>query len=223
MFFDLHVHSKYSSDGLSKPATLAKMAAKKGIGLAITDHNNCSAWPELKGECKKLNVPLVLGEEIKVTRAGKLMGEVLALFLNTPITERDFDIVLDNVISQGALIAAAHPFDKLRKPYFKGFYELPIVYRKLDAIETFNSRTIFNVFNKKAEAFAKSKGMPEICGSDAHSPKELGNAVTEVEAETVEEAMKEIKAGRTLLHRKHAPLYVHAYSTLSKLGLMKKR
>jgi len=45
---DLHIHSQYSTDGLSKPESIVKRAKKKGLdGIAITDHNNTQAWKPL--------------------------------------------------------------------------------------------------------------------------------------------------------------------------------
>jgi len=221
MLLDLHSHSKYSKDGLGKPASLVKVAAKKGIGFAITDHNNCRAWPELKKEAKKHNVPLILGEEIKVERDGKLLGEILVLFMNEPIKERGLGAVLDSARQQGALLAAAHPFDLLRKPFFRGFYELPSLYKKLDAIEVFNSRTIVKKFDARAKKFAKENKIPMICGSDAHTLNELGASLTEVKAKTVDEAKKEILSGRTRLRCRKSSVLVHSYSTMAKFGLKK--
>lgn len=40
MKYDLHTHSKYSSDGWIDPEMLVKTAIKKGLsGIAVTDHN----------------------------------------------------------------------------------------------------------------------------------------------------------------------------------------
>jgi len=38
--FDLHIHSKYSQDGILEPKAIVDIAASKGLkGIAITDHN----------------------------------------------------------------------------------------------------------------------------------------------------------------------------------------
>ena len=40
MKFDLHTHTKYSSDGIIEPEKLVKTAIKRGLsGIAITDHD----------------------------------------------------------------------------------------------------------------------------------------------------------------------------------------
>lgn len=221
MLLDLHVHSCYSRDGVSPPEEIVKLAAARGVINAVTDHNNCNAWGEFKKAAKKHGTQVVLGEEIKIIQDGKMAGEVLALFLNEPIEKREFGEVIDAIRGQGGIAVAAHPFDWLRKPYFRGFYVLPRVYKKLDAIETFNSRTIFNIFNKKARRFAEEKKMPQVCGSDAHTAGEVGNALTEVRADSLEEAMKEIKKGRTALHCKSAGISVRFYPSMKRAGIIK--
>ncbi|MCW3133792.1 MAG: PHP domain-containing protein [Methanophagales archaeon] len=40
MKYDLHIHSKYSSDGIIEPEKIIKIALKRGLdGIAITDHS----------------------------------------------------------------------------------------------------------------------------------------------------------------------------------------
>jgi len=40
MKHDLHIHSKYSSDGILEPERIVKIAIKRGLnGIAVTDHN----------------------------------------------------------------------------------------------------------------------------------------------------------------------------------------
>jgi predicted metal-dependent phosphoesterase TrpH len=218
MLLDLHVHSCYSKDAVNTPKTLARIAEEKGIGFAVTDHDNCNAWKELKKFEKR--VPIIFGEEIKVKdNKGKLAGEFVALFLNSPIKSRDCFEVIDEIKAQDGLIAVAHPFDLARKPMFKGFRLLEEVKGKVDAIEAFNSRTVFNGFNEKAKQFALQNKLAMTAGSDAHTPKELGNAVTIVKASSLEEARREIKKGRTEIRGKKSSIFVHLKSSLASLGL----
>ena len=40
MKFDLHIHSKYSYDGVLEPKRIVEIAMAKGLaGIAITDHH----------------------------------------------------------------------------------------------------------------------------------------------------------------------------------------
>lgn len=221
MLLDLHVHSKYSEDCVAEPAGIVQRAAEKGFGFAITEHNNCDSWKEFLNLGKKLNVPIALGTEIKVVREKKLLGEVLCLFLKKPIETRDFFEVASQVHKQNGVLAAAHPFDIMRKPFLRGFDELPRLKGYLDAVEVFNSRTIVKKFNSRAKRFAKENGLSMVCGSDAHTVNELGTSLTEVKAKNLEEAKAEILAGRTRLHCHSSSLIVHSYSTMARIGLRK--
>jgi len=222
MLLDLHVHSKYSEDSVSNPIDLVQKAAEKGFGFATTDHDNCDSWAEFKKLGKKFNVPIVFGTEIKAHKGEKLLGDLLCLFLKKPVVTKDFFEAVELTHAQGGIVAPAHPFDLMRKPFLRGWGdELPRLKKHLDALEVFNSRTIVKKFNARAKKFAKENKLPMICGSDAHTAKELGNSLTEVKAKNLDEAKAEIMAGRTRLHCHRSSVIVHSYSTMAKLGLKK--
>jgi len=222
MLFDLHVHSKYSEDSVASPEELVKKAAEKGIGFATTEHDNCGSWKEFTALGKKFNVPIIFGTEIKAHKGEKLLGDLLCLFLKKPVETSDFFEAVELTHAQGGIVAPAHPFDLMRKPFLRGWGdELPRVRKHLDALEVFNSRTIVKKFDARAKRFAKENKLSMICGSDAHTVGELGTALTEVKAKDLEEAKKEILAGRTRLHCRKSSFFVHSYSTMAKLGLKK--
>jgi hypothetical protein len=201
---------------------MVKRAAEKGFGFATTEHNNCDSWREFGELGEKFNVPIVLGTEIKVVRGEKLLGEILCLFLKKPVTTRDFFEAVKQTHEQGGIVVAAHPFDLMRKPFLRGFDELPALKKHFDAIEVFNSRTLIKKFDARAKKFAKENNLPMVCGSDAHTAGELGNSLTEVKAKDLEGAKAEILAGRTRLHCHKSSPFVHSYSTIAKLGLKKR-
>jgi len=223
MLLDLHVHSCYSEDSVSQPVDLVKRAAEKGIGFAVTDHDNCNGWGDFRKLAKDYGVPLVFGVELKVFRGKKMLGEILGLFLKKPVVETDFLEAVSQIHGQGGLVVTPHPFDLARKPFLRGWDELEKQKRHVDAIEVFNSRTVVKKFDARAKKFAKDHGLPMVCGSDAHTVNELGNSLTEVRAKTLEEARGEILAGNTRLHCRKSSFLVHSYSTMAKLGLKKAR
>ena len=48
---DLHTHTFFSGDGVSRPEDLIASARAKGLhGVAITDHNTCDAIDYLLGK-----------------------------------------------------------------------------------------------------------------------------------------------------------------------------
>ena len=49
MKFDLHIHSKYSHDGVMEPKKIVDIAIKKKLdGIAITDHDTIRGGLESK-------------------------------------------------------------------------------------------------------------------------------------------------------------------------------
>jgi len=230
MLFDLHIHSRFSVDALTRPSTIIKTAKKLNIGFSLTDHNNMGAYKgdsNIKQVAKKEGVFLIPGEEIKLLKdkkSRKCVGEVVAYFLNEAIAPATFEEVLDSVKKQDALLSCPHPFDWPRKN-FKSF---PKEWKHFDAMEIYNARAYYQGLNKKAEVFALSeevKGKIAVLGvSDAHTPEEIGNGLTEIDAVNEEEFRKEIKKCRTnVIANKKAPLWAHAQTQLAKRYMIKER
>ncbi|MEA1994103.1 MAG: PHP domain-containing protein [Euryarchaeota archaeon] len=49
MKYNLHIHSKYSSDGVLDPEKIVRIAIKRGLnGIAVTDHNTIKGGIEAK-------------------------------------------------------------------------------------------------------------------------------------------------------------------------------
>ena len=230
MLFDLHLHSRFSIDALSKPETIISVCKNSGIGFALTDHNNMNAYKgqnSVKKLAKKAGVFLIPGEEIKVlqsTDKRKIAGEVVAYFLHEQIKPSTFGSVLDSVRKQGALLSCPHPYDWPRKN-FKAF---PSEWRKFDCMETYNARAYYKGLNKKAQKFANQigvRGKIACLGvSDAHTPEEIGNGLTEINATNDEEFRKEIKKCRTrVISNKKAKFWHHFQTQLAKRNWMKER
>ncbi|MDP2973903.1 MAG: PHP-associated domain-containing protein, partial [Candidatus Diapherotrites archaeon] len=116
------------------------------------------------------------------------------------------------------IAAIAHPFDTFRN----AFLDLDNAIKRVKVIETFNCRCLTNGPNKKAAAYAKKHGLSAIAGSDAHTPREIGNAFTECNAGSEEELRKAILLGKTKVQGKIALPLVHLFSPIAKLGLIKK-
>jgi predicted metal-dependent phosphoesterase TrpH len=172
---------------------------------------------------------LIPGEEIKVLeneKKGKnlkCVGEVLAYFLKKEIVPTNFDSILEQVKEQDALLACPHPFEWSRKN-FKNF-EKEI--KHFDAMEVYNARAYYQGLNKKAQKFfdEKAKGkLAALASSDAHTPEEIGNALTEIPAENEEEFRKAIKKRQTTpLPRKKARVWHHFQTQMARKKWMKER
>ena len=69
MKYDLHVHSKYSSDGFVEPEKIVKTAEKRGLaGIAITDHDTIKGGLMAK-KFKTENVEVIVDVKLPATRA----------------------------------------------------------------------------------------------------------------------------------------------------------
>jgi len=80
---------------------------------------------------------VILGEERKVYHNGRIIGELICLFLSRPIEAKEVYSVMREVQDQGGILCAAHPFDHRRLP----FREIEFLEGANVAIEVFNSRT----------------------------------------------------------------------------------
>jgi hypothetical protein len=218
---DCHVHSKYSSDAITEPKTLVKIAKKKGLSIVITDHNNGLAWKELLIHARKHGVWVIKGEEIKTFENNKMIGELIGIFMQEPVKPKNYLEVIDELKTQGALISVPHPFDCFRN----NFKKLEECIKKIDLIEGFNARCFLNSFNVKAKEFSKKNFKPMIAGSDAHMPWELGKAFTLINVEPWDEESlrKKLFKGKTIIKGKRSSLLVHFFTQLAKMNLIKSK
>ena len=187
MKYDLHIHSKYSSDGILDVKEIVKIAIKRGLdGIAITDHNTIKGGIEAKKyEIDSLKV--IIGSEIMTEK-----GEVIGLFLSEEIRSGMFQDVINDIRDQNGIIIIPHPFDEMRHSSFQPAEE---DIKFIDCIEGFNSRCLFQKYNKNAKEFAKRHNMAITAGSDAHFINEIANAGIITEIEDIREAFlkKEIE------------------------------
>jgi predicted metal-dependent phosphoesterase TrpH len=166
--FDLHIHSKYSSDSLLSPERLLKRVASIGLNaIAITDHNTIKGCSIVKA-IKPDSLFIVTGAEI-ATNYGDLTG----LFLNQDIKSRIFEEVVDEIRDQDGLVVLPHPY---RRKRFLPHRLLGMV----DILEGINARSS-EVDNKKAQKLSLNLRKPMIAASDAHTILEIGSAWTSIQ------------------------------------------
>lgn len=79
MLCDLHMHSVYS-DGSDTPKELIAMARRRGLSVALTDHNTVSGVEEFLLEAQKQGVTAVAGTELS-TACGSYELHLLGLFI----------------------------------------------------------------------------------------------------------------------------------------------
>ena len=184
---DLHTHSSYS-DGLGNPQDILECARKKGLdGLAITDHNTLEGY--FKAKEYDSNLLLVPGYEVD-TEAGHIL--VLGLEMLPPNVESiRYDELIQWVRSHRGLTVLAHP--AISRLHIDKWMRSPP-----DAVEVLNASYPLKHFVKRGLKISERVGVAAIGGSDAHSPLEVGNAYTVVEAPNanVVDVVKAIKTGK---------------------------
>lgn len=193
MRYDLHVHSKYSSDGYLDPKTIVKVARKRGLsGIALTDHNTLKGGLKTK-EYETDDFKVIVGSEINTDR-----GEVIGLFLSEEIKSNMFPDVTEEIKDQNGIVIIPHPFDELRGNGIKPKKEDT---KFLDGVEIFNSRCILEKYNYKAHEFAMENGLKYTAGSDAHFAGEIGKAgiITDFEIDDVDDLRKSVLRDKSII------------------------
>lgn len=162
--FDFHIHSSYSLDSLLTPAKIVEISRIKGLdGIAVTDHHTIRGGLESR-DLNRSELVVIVGSEIKTE-----WGDIVCLFLEREITSKKFLEVVDQVRKQDGILILAHPF-------WKHTLSEELL-NHVDLIEVFNSR-ISPSRNRKGERLAQKRGLPQVAGSDAHLPWEIGRGVT---------------------------------------------
>ncbi len=197
---DLHTHTHYSGfskvgfipypESVTPPETMVDTAMKKGLDvLCITDHNEIKgAWrAERYARENGLEIEVVVGEEVSTAD-----GEVLGLFLQERIPKglsaaETIEIIHD----QDGLAVAPHPFS----------YRCPSLGARinefcLDGVEVLNAAHRDIYVNGLAQRNASSS-LAHTGGSDAHSPKMLGDAYTEFPGKSAGDLYRAIQQRET--------------------------
>ncbi len=187
MNVDMHVHTLYSYDAITKIEELILTCRRKNIVPAITDHNTTKAWNELR----KRKFEFIPGEEILTDK-----GDLIGLFIQEEIKRgTDFFEAVDLIREQGGIVYLPHPFDVFRK----GAHCQKCLL-SADVVEVINSKSnpLFDyIANENAEALKKLKG----AGSDAHVPSDIGNAYVQIEDTELEpkQFLKALKNSKVIL------------------------
>lgn len=166
---EFHCHTVYSKDSLLPPEKLVEACRKKKIDrVVVTDHNT------IQGALRAKEIDpgrVIVGEEIKTGN-----GELLAAFMTKEIPPGLSPIeTIARLRDQGAFISVSHPFDRMRSGSWQ-IDDLFDIIHLVDAIETFNARSMFPGANQQARDFAAEHELLRTAGSDAHTAYELGKA-----------------------------------------------
>jgi predicted metal-dependent phosphoesterase TrpH len=190
---DLHVHTTASGDSTLDFGSLRKACESRGIGgVAVCDHNAIRGAFEARRECARGGIKVIIGEEVTTSE-----GEVIGLFLEEKIPGRmSMGETIRAIQGQGGVVYAPHPFDSFRSHVIRRETLLSCA-DSIQIVEIFNARSWTPAGDIKARAFARSRGLLQGAGSDAHSVEEVGNARVVMEPfEGVDDFLRHLRASR---------------------------
>ncbi|HEX5470829.1 MAG TPA: PHP-associated domain-containing protein [Lacipirellulaceae bacterium] len=190
LLVDTHVHTRYS-DGIAGIPRIERHCRNRGIGLAVTDHNEIRGAVEA---CERERVPVIPGIEVGTEEGLDLLAyfgspEVLEQFYRDAIEPflRSRYMVRSWIRSErcvavaremGAYISLAHPFALGRKSLEyqhgrRGKKFVRAIVEAVDAIELYNGGVPRRA-NIRASKYAASAGKRLTVGSDSHRLRTIG-------------------------------------------------
>jgi hypothetical protein len=213
---DLHFHTNHS-DSPTRVRDALKFAARQGIGLAITDHNQISGV--LEAHRLDTGVPLIPGIEVSAddgphillyfsaiadledfyrrhVEENKRKGPFVSIRLNTEdiLTARE---------GYHCVASEAHPcgYFFLNRGLQKCIRDASLnrcVIDRFDAMEVICGG-MARSHNRKAAEMAKTRNLGRTGGTDGHLLRDLGGVVTCAEAGSVEEFLEAVVRRRTVV------------------------
>ena len=224
---DLHFHTRHS-DSTTRVRDALRLAARQGIGLAITDHNQVSGVVE--AERQGTRVPLIPGIEVSASDGPHILlyfysisdlqdfyrrhveknrrdGPYTAIRLDTPE-------ILDRREGYACIAVEAHPcgyafLNRGVQRCVAGSCIGEEIFSRLDALEVICGG-MARSHNLRAAGLAAAHGLGRTGGTDGHILYELGGVVTCAEAETVEDYLDAIRAKKTVVIGRERPLFEKA-------------
>ncbi len=189
---DTHFHSHYT-DGTDSVAAIVEQARKKGIGIAITDHNDIRAAVELNDYSNVLTIP-----GIEVTSAEG--SHLLVYFYDIKSLKRFYrqdvqpfmgkDVMSATHLPMIALLNRArqyrsvtifpHPYSATYTGVCNFFFsskELDALLLTADGIEVLNAANLHR-WNMRCALLGFNLNKAIIGGSDGHQLSHMGRVVT---------------------------------------------
>ena len=231
---DMHFHTIHTDGLVSIRSLLAKVRAR-GIGCAITDHNEISG--ALHACQEREDLAIIPGIEVSAVD-----GPHLLLWFYSPRDLEDYFLrhirdrrcespwlltrlttaeILEAAEGYACLRAPAHPYGYLifngglAKCIEKGYLDREL-YGRCEAVEGICANMTHGE-NLKAVALALHLKLPVTGGTDGHLLSDLGTAVTCTKAGSPEEFLDELRKGRARVvgREKHLPAKLFTGAVIS--------
>lgn len=206
---DMHVHTHASFDCRSDPAAVLERALERGLDrICITDHNEIRAGVEL---ARRHPDRVIVGEEVKTAERVDIIGLYLteAIPKGTPARE-----TCERIRDQGGIVYVPHPFVGGKGGGGRLLREIEDL---VQVVEGFNARIHSQSLNRRAQAWAEERGLPQGGGSDAHTLGEVGRAWVRMPAfnNDARSFLAALEYGT--VHGTESSRLVHLASTVAKL------
>jgi predicted metal-dependent phosphoesterase TrpH len=189
---DLHVHSRGSGDTLADPEECVLRGIERGLHvIAFTEHYSFEASEPIEPlqERYRDRILILRGVEFSAEEGHCLVFGVDTDRLVTPYAPAA-ELVWE-VNRAGGVVIPSHPYRG-----GSGLGDLVLSLPGIAALEGHNGCN-GQVFNRRAIAAARQRGIPCTGGSDAHLPGEVGSCFTLFsERVTAENLVGLLKAGR---------------------------
>ncbi len=185
---DLHLHTRFSGDSTISPKLIVEQLHSHPFirAVAITDHNTLQGYMEAHRLASSYgDLKIIPGIEVS-TNHGDII--ILGVEEKPPHASTVWEAV-DFAKGREGVIILPHPYR------IGGVGDLAETL-SADAIEVVNP-TATRRENKMAQELARTRKLPGIAGSDAHTPAHMWTAYTEVNANSnISEILKAIRNGR---------------------------
>lgn len=200
---DMHVHTSHSDAAPNIP-TILNYISQRGIGVAITDHNEISGVMEATDS--RSESCIIPGIELDSAEGPHILlyfyeTDQLADFFEKNIRPQrsgrqymERYLTVDEILTASdgysCVKIAAHPYGYfgLNRGVLKCVEKqmLPDIIGRIDGVEVICGGMSL-ALNQRAARYADCHTIPITGGSDAHILTDIGNVVTTVKADTVEE------------------------------------
>jgi len=184
------MHSRYSLDCNMPLEKIIERCREAGVNcIALCDHGTAEGALKLR-EIAPFKV--IVAEEV-LTPYGEIMGMFLEETIPSGLSVEE---TISRIRAQGGLVCIPHPFDTFRHSALKS-HVIEEIADRIDIFEVLNARGVLGRDSAKAEAFAAKHGLIRSAGSDAHTPREIGNAYVEMpDFEGRDDFLEALKKGK---------------------------
>ena len=176
----IHFHSDHSYDSVNKIEAITSFIQREYIDfLVLTDHETIKGSLELKAAIKEKNIKAIapIAAEYKTD-----CGDLIAIFIKDEIKDMTAEGFIKEVHNQGGLVLIPHPY--------VGHKNLEKITSLVDAVEVYNPRCS-DIENEKASKLAYKYSKPIYHGTDAHTLKEMSNAIITLNSVSNETELRE--------------------------------